>query len=251
MRPIRLHLAKRIGRLAALAAFAAALTGCQVISGTQQYTLVRFIDATPDTPAPGGLDVYQDSTVSLYNIGFGTPSSYIPIGPGTYTYSADITKTQQQLATVRGAFALGSQYTVLIGNVTADLQMTILKDQSTPAPSGQVSFRFLDQSTRTGPVDIYLLPSGATLTGISPIVSGIRFGNTPTYLDAPSGTYSIVIVPTGTIPSGATSPLYPGSLISYPGTAARTIVLIDQPLVTTPGLNIIPVDDYDPPTATN
>ena len=56
--------------------------------------------------------------------------------------------TQQQLATVRGNFLTGSQYTVLAGNISASLQMTVLKDQSYPAPSGQVALRFLDQATR-------------------------------------------------------------------------------------------------------
>jgi Domain of unknown function (DUF4397) len=248
MHLLSLHLVRRTSRLAALALLAAALTGCQVIDGTPLYTQVRVIAASPDAP---GLDVYQNTTASLYNIGFGTASSYIAISPGTYTYSVDITGTRQQLASVAAPLAIGSQYTVLIGNVTANLQMTVLKDQSTPAPSGQVALRFLDQSTRNGPVDIYLLPSGGKLTGITPIVNDIRFGNITTYIDAPIGTYSIVVLPTGTIPGNATTSLYTGSQIEYSTGAARTIVLIDQQMVTTPGLQVITADDYDSPSATS
>jgi hypothetical protein len=251
MRHTSLQIAQRIahqtGRLAALAVFALALTGCQIVAGTTLYTQVRFIDASPDAP---GLDVYQNSTATLYNIGLGTASSYVAIAPGSYTYSVDVTATRQQLADVAGPFALGVQYTVLIGHITAKLQMTILKDQSTPAPSGQVALRFLDQSTRNGPVDIYLLTPGAALTGVSPIVKDIAFGNTPAYIDAPIGTYSIVIVPTGTVPTSATVPLYAGSEIDYASAAARTIVLIDQQLVTTPVLQVISADDYDSPAST-
>ena len=247
MRFANLQIVKRTIRLAALVLFAATtLTGCQVIDGTLLYTQVRIIDASPDAP---GLDVYQNSTASLYNIGFGTASSYIAITPGTYTYSVDTTGTKQQLASVTGAFAVGAQYTVLIGNVTANLQMTMLKDQSTAAPAGQVALRFLDQSTRNGPVDIYLLPANGKLTGLTPVVTDIRFGNTPIYLDVPIGTYSILVVPTGTAPSGTTSPLYTGSQVEYSSGAARTVVLIDQQLVTTPGLQVITADDYDAPGA--
>jgi hypothetical protein len=234
-------------RLAALALLATVLTGCQVIDGTLLYTQVRIIDASPDAP---GLDVYQNSIASLYNIGFGTASSYIAIGSGNYTYSVDITNTRQQLASVAGTFALGAQYTVLIGNVTANLQMTVLKDQSTAAPAGQVALRFLDQSTRNGPVDVYLLPSGGKLTGLMPIVSNIRFGNAAIYIDVPFGTYSVVVVPTGTVPSSTTVPLYTGSQVEYSNGAARTIVLIDQQLVTAPGLQAITADDFDSPAAT-
>jgi hypothetical protein len=247
MRHSIFHLVRRTTRLAVVAVFALALTGCQIVAGTGQYTQVRFIDASPDAP---GLDIYQNSNVSLYNIGFGTASSYVPIAPSNYAYSVDVTGTRQQLAGVTGAFALGTQYTILVGNVTARLQMTLLKDQSTPAPSGQVALRFLDQSTRVGPVDIYLLPSGSALTSVSPIATGIGFGNAPTYIDAPSGTYSIAIVPAGTVPTGNTVPLYTGSQIEYTSGAARTIILIDQQLVTTPGLQAISADDYDSPTST-
>jgi hypothetical protein len=247
MRLTSLHIARRTGRLAAFAALAVMLTGCQVIDGTLLYTQVRIIDASPDAP---GLDVYQNSVAGLYNIGFGTASSYIAVAPGNYTYSVDITNTRQQLASVAGAFATGAQYTVLIGNVTANLQMTILKDQSTAAPSGQVALRFLDQSTRNGPVDIYLLPASGKLIGSVPIVSDIRFGNTPIYLNVPISTYSIVVLPTGTIPSTATVPLFTGGQIEYSSGAARTIILIDQQSVATPGLQAITTSDYDSPAST-
>ncbi len=248
MRLSRLHLARRTAGLAALAALAVSLTGCQVIDGTPLYTQVRIIDASPDAP---DLDVYQDSTAGLYGIGFGTASSYIAVSSATYTYSVDVAGTKQQLDKVAGAFALGAQYTVLIGNVTARMQMTVLKDQSTPAPAGQVALRFLHQSTRNGPVDIYLLPPGGTLTGATPIAIGVAFGNTPVYLHAASGTYSIVAVPTGIVPSSSTSPLYTGTQIEYPSGAARTVILIDQPLVTTSGFQVIGTDDYDSPAATS
>jgi hypothetical protein len=246
MRLISLHLAKRTTRLASLALLAASLTGCQVIDGTPLYTQVRILDASLDAP---GLDVYQNSTASLYNIGFGTASSYIAIGAGNYTYAVDITGTQQQISTTHGSFALGAQYTVLIGNVTANLQMTILKDQSTPAPAGQVTFRFLDQSTRNGPVDIYLVSSSGKLPGTTPIATDLHFGNPPIYLSAPSGTYSVVVLPAGTLPSASTSPLYTSSQIDYASGGARTVVLLDQQLATTAGLQAIIADDYDSPLA--
>lgn len=231
----------------ALAVAASALAGCQGIAGTQPFAQVRVIDASPDAPA---LDIYRNSAAGLYNIGFGTVSSYIPVAPGAYYHAAFTAGTQQQLAAIRGAFALGSQYTVLIGNVVANLQMTVLKDQAAPAPPGRVAFRFLDQSTRAGAVDIYLLPPGSALTGLLPIVTGVSFGSNSGYIDVPSGTYSIVA-----LPSGATSPTYTGSQASYPGGGARTIVLIDQPSAqqsaqqpgAAPGLQVITADDYDLP----
>ncbi len=241
---------ERTGRFAVLAVLAAGLAGCQSIAGIQPVSQVRVIDVSPDAPT---LDIYrnspQNSSTGLYNIGFGTVSSYIPVAAGAYTNAAYTTGTQQQLATVRGTFLTGDQYTVLAGNIAANLQMTVLKDQSFPAPPGQVALRFLDQATRAGAVDIYLLPPGSALSGVSPIDTGIGFGGNTGYMDAPSGTYSIVVLPAGTVPSIATSPLYTGSQVSYPGGSAHTILLIDRSPATSPGLQVVTADDYDPSSA--
>lgn len=240
-----LHPVTRTGRLAALALLAAALTGCGSITGSQTFTQVRVIDASPDAPS---LDIYQNSSIGLYNIGFGTVSSYIPIPPGSYIHAAYTSGTQQQLAQVRGAFSTGIQYTVLTGNIAANLQMTVLRDQSTPAPAGQVALRFLGQATRAGAVDLYLVAPGASLTGAVPIASGITFGSNTGYLNAPAGTYSIVALPGGSHTFAA--PAYTGSQASYPGGSARTIVLIDDlPATQVPpasGLQLITASDYDP-----
>ena len=242
----RLHLATRTARLAVLAILVAGLAGCQGIVGIQPVSQVRVIDASPDAPA---LDIHQNSAIGLYNVGFGTVTSYIPIAPGAYTHAAYTAGTQQQLAAVRGVFATGGQYTVLTGNVAANLQMTLLKDQSFPAPSGQVALRFLNQSTRPGAVDIYLLQPGVAPISVAPFIAGATFGTNTGYLNAPAGTYSIVAFPAGTVPIGIL-PEYTGSQVSYSGGSAHTIILVDQTpaqpaSVAAHSLQVIAADDYD------
>jgi hypothetical protein len=241
-----LHLASRVLRLTALVALATALSGCEGVTGIQPATQVRVVDASPDAPA---LDIYQNSSAALYNIGFGTVSSYIPLAPGAYTHAAYTAGTQQQLATVRGTFSPGSQYTVLTGNIAASLQMSVLKDQSFPAPAGQVALRILGQHTRFGAVDIYLLPSGSSFAAASPIASGLAFGGNTGYILAPAGTYSIVAFSAGSLPA-ATRPVFTGSQAEYPSGSVRTIVLIDQlpaqSAASSPGLQLITADDVTP-----
>ena len=60
-----------------------------------------------------------------------------------------------------------------------------------------------------------------------------------------------MIVPTGTIPTSSTVATYTGPQVSYSAGSATTVVLIDQQLVTTPGLQVITAQDYVSPTATN
>jgi hypothetical protein len=249
MRPAT-HLA---ARAAALATLAAVLTGCQGMSGVQPVSQVRVIDASPDAPA---IDIHQNFATGLYNIGFGTVSSYIPIAPGAYTHTAYIAGTRQRLATVQASFVDGGQYTVLTGNTAAALQMSILRDQSTPAPPGQVALRVLNQTTGPGEFDLYLLPAGSPVTALIPLAPHTSFGANTGYINAPSGTYSLLAFPTGSVPA-ETRPAFNGAQASYPSGAVRTLVLIDQPLPlqqsgarhATPALQVITATDFDPASA--
>jgi hypothetical protein len=239
---------RRAGRFTAAAAIVASLSGCSGIMGSPSLSQVRIIDASPDAP---GLDIYQGNDALAYNLGFGTITSYVPIAPGTYTINADSAGTKQLLSFSKATFAAASQYTVLIGNSAASLQQLILKDQSQPAPSGQIALRFIDQATRLSALDAYLIPAGQKLTAVTPVITGLVFGTNTGYLNIPTGTYTLVLVPTGTIPTSTTIATHAGAQVTYSTGAARTIILIDQQLITTPGLQVITVSDYDSPTATS
>jgi Domain of unknown function (DUF4397) len=235
-------------RSAAFASIAMALSGCQGIVNSPTMSQVRIINASPDAP---GLDIYQNSTAIAYNLGFGTITSYVPIDPGTYTTTATVAGTKQALSSSKTTFLTASQYTVLIGNVAASLQQLTLKDQSQPAPSGQIALRFIDQATRIAAVDIYLIPSGSKLTDVTPLYTNLSFGVNTGYLNIPTGAYSLIMVPTGTIPTSTTVATYTGPQVTYTSGSASTIILIDQQLLTTPGLQVITAPDFVSPTATS
>ena len=235
--------------LAALALSLGVLSGCQGLNSNLSSSQVRIIDVSPDAPS---LDIYQSHSAIAYSLGFGTVTSYVPVTSGTYSIEANSTGTAQVVSAAKGTFLPSTQYTVLIanGDVTASPRQLTLKDQNQPAPSGQIALRFVDQATRTGPVDIYLVHPGQTLTGTKPAVSNVILGANTGYLNVPTGTYTAVMVPAGTIPTGATGPAYTGTQVAYTEGSAHTLILIDQLLVSGYHLQIITADDYDPPSAT-
>ncbi len=224
------------------------LSGCQAVTSSPSASQLRVIDASPDAP---GLDMYENNSVIAYNLGFGTVTSYISTDPGNFTVAANIAGSKTALASAKGTFTASSQYTVLIGNAAANLQELILKDQAQAAPSGQISLRLIDQATRIGAIDIYLVPSGQKFTAVTPLITNLAFPTNTGYLNVPTGTYTLVIVPAGTIPTSSTVATYTGAQVTYSGGSVTTIVLIDQQLVTTPGLQIITAQDYVSPTATS
>jgi hypothetical protein len=223
------------------------LSGCQSITGNPRVAGVRIIDASPDAP---GLDIYQGSSVLAYNLGLGTITSYVSLTPGTYGIVADVAGTRQQLISAQGSFGSDAQYTVIVGNYLNSLQEIILKDQSTPAPLGQINVRFIDQSTRAGALDLYLVPSGSTVVQVKPILTNIAFNVNTGYFNVPAGSYTLVALPAGTVPTATGTTYYTGASVAYSGGSARTFVLIDQQLITVPGVQVVVGDDYDSPGAT-
>lgn len=239
---------KKSASLAMAGIMTVVLSGCQGIVSSQSGSQIRIIDASPDAP---GLDIYLNTSAVAYNLGFGTVTSYVPTELGTYNTLATQVGTKQILTTSKATFVTGAQYTILIGNVAASLNQLVLKDQSQAAPSGQIALRFIDQATRIAAQDIYLVPAGHKLTAVTPIYINITFSTNTGYLNIPTGTYTLVTVPTGTVPASDTVTTYSGPQVTYTGGSATTIILIDQRIVTTPGLQVITAPDYTSPTATS
>ena len=238
------HLDHPAVRLIASIAILGTLTGCQAIVSSAPQAHVRIINATPDAPR---LDLYQDSNALAFNLDFGTVTSYIQLAPGAYNITANTAGTRQVLSAAKTTFTTSGQYTVLVGNTAASLQQLILVDQSQPAPPGQTALRFINQATRAGAVDIYVVPAGQKFSAVSPLVTGIAFGTNTGYVNVPIGTYSLAMLPAGTVATSTTIAAYTGPQVTYSPGAARTIILIDPPLVATPGLKVITANDYDPP----
>ena len=232
---------------AAMLLAALGLSGCQGITLTSAQ--LRVIDASPDA---GTIDSYQNNSALAYNLGFGTMTSYIPMAPGVYNLAAEKAGTRQTLVANNATLAANHQYTEIIGAGLANLQQTFLADQSTPAASGRIALRVLNQTTRPGAVDVYLIPQASSLgkgSSLSPLAVNLGFGANSGYIDLPEGTYGLDVVPTGTPLTSSTVTLLSGAQLAYASGAVRTVVLIDQESPGAPhatsGVQAILADDAD------
>lgn len=219
------------------------LTGCQAVETAPPAAQVRIIAASPDAP---GLDFYVHDNALAYNLGFGSVTSYIPVHTGIGTVAANTAGTKQTMAAAKGTFANANQYTVLLGNSSTELRETVLQDQTTAAPAGQIALRVLHQATRMGALDLYLVPAGRRFAATKPLLTNLTSGNAASYLNVPTGTYTLVMVPAGTVPAVAT---YTGAQVEYPSGSATTVVLLDQQ--SGAGVQVISATDYLPPVTTN
>ena len=236
---------RRRAFFAAMLLAAVGLSGCQGITSTSAQ--LRVIDASPDA---GVIDSYQNSSALAYNLGFGTMTSYIPMSPGVYNLAAAKAGTHQTLVASSETLAPNRQYTEIIGAGLANLQQTLFLDQSTPATSGRVNLRVINQTTRSGAVDVYLVPFGKGSSN-SPVAVNLGFGANSGYIDLPEGTYAIDVVPTGTLLTSSTATLFSGAQVAYASGAVRTVILIDQATpgaqhpALAPGVQAIVAEDAD------
>lgn len=127
----------------------------------------------------------------------------------------------------------------------------MLKDQNKPAPPGQTALRFINQAGQTGPVDIYLIPSGQKITDVTPVITRSSFGGNTGYLNIPAGIYTLVAEPSGAVPSNTVDAAYAGAQISYGSGSASTIILIDHRRSAETDLQVIIARDYTPASASD
>lgn len=239
----------RLFCLSALLLAALSLSGCQSVAGNGTTSQIRIVNASSTS---GGLDVYEGSTALIYNLGFASSTAYVPIAPGTYTFKATQDGTTTALLSTSATVAASKQYTFLLSEVDATLTGKIFTDQSSAAPTGYLTLRFLDQATAAGAVDIYAVPSTATLLTTTAIATNVEFGGNTGYLELPSGvSYTLYIVATGTTISDTTTALYTGTAVTYGASSAHTVVLFDQTLTTTSTVQVKTLEDYSSPTATS
>jgi len=236
--------AKRILLATVLTSLCWALPGCQSITPTTTYAEIRFIDASYNA---GGIDIYEGTSAIIYNMGFTQVSSYVPISPGSYRFSAHSAGSSQVLVSTTGSVSTDKQYTVMISNVAASLQETVFTDQSQAAPGGQIAVRVINEATQSGPYDVYMVPSGTPLIDVTPVLTDVVFNTITGYIDVPTGSYSVVIVPAGTVLTTTTVATYTSSVTAYTGGSAHSFIILDQQIITTPGAQIITTDDYEPP----
>jgi len=215
----------------------ALVNGCTTVAGSTPVSLVRVIDASHNAPP---LDAYVSTTPIALDVVGPSVTNYAYQAPGAVTVKLEAHGAATVLQSLTGTFAANSQYSIFVTDQGKGYTTTMLADQSTAAPAGDVSFRFLQQANGTGAVDVYVVPDGTELAKAKPLFSALAAGSTTTYVNVPVGTYDVVIAP-----AGATTGAYASTATTYTGGQVRTILILDQQLLTTPPVTILIANDVN------
>ncbi len=245
MRNRRIGTLSAIPQLAAVAALSLAatlgLSSCTNVAGFTQPSLVRVIDASYIAPA---VNVYVENTLFAGNIGEGYISNYGTVTPSS---AAQIKVTQATggttLVSAAATLNAGAQHSVFLtdnGSSSTAYTVTVLEDQQTAAASGHSAFRFLNQAPSTGAVDVYMVPSSATLADTNALCSDLAVGSTCGYVSFASQSVTMVVTPTGSVTSKYTS-----STLALTGGEVRTVVIVDSQLTSDPPVEVVIAKDVN------
>lgn len=222
-------------------ALASLLSGCVNVAGFTQPTLIRVIDASYTAPA---IDVVVEGQVLAGNIGQGTISPYGTLMASTAApIKIAAANGGSSLTTTSAALLAGHQYSVFLtddSTTPSGYTVSLLADQQIAAPVGHSSFRFLNQAINTGPVDIYMIPSGSTLAKSVPLVANLPVGTSGNYINFTSQTVTMVITP-----AGSTTPRYTSTAMALYGGEVRTVLLVDAQLTSKPPVQVFIANDVN------
>ena len=210
------------------------LAGCQTVTGYSAVSLVRAIDASYNAPA---INVFVEGTQLAANLGQGSITAYGGFGPSRdAVVKITGTSNTKALVTSNATLVANKSQTVMVTDFNADFAVTVLQDQTTPAPAGHSDFRVLNQAPSTGAVDIYFLPetTAEIFATAKPVISGLAVGATSGYIAIPSSTLFMVIAPAGTTLTVTATDIYSSSALALVGGEVRTVLVVDPVLVTKP-----------------
>jgi hypothetical protein len=220
---------------------ASALAGCTNVASYTQPTLIRVIDASYVAPP---FNVVVEGSIIAGNVGQGTISPYATL-PASTGAPIKITNaaTSDSLASTSNPLIAGHQYSVFVTDLSGSASgysVSVLTDQQISAPSGHSAFRFLNQAINTGPVDIYMVPSGSTLADSIPIAANLPVGAGGNYINFISQTVTMVVTP-----AGKATPKYTSTAIYLVGGEVRTVLLVDAQLTSDPPVEVFTADDVN------
>ncbi len=210
------------------------LAGCENVAGYSSTSLVRLIDASYNAPA---VTVTVEGDQLAANVGQGDITLYGAFPPSNNA-SVKVTNASNNtvLVSSNGTLLGGASQSVLVTDINAEYQVTVLEDQSQPAPSGHSDFRILNQAPSTGAVDVYFLPStsATSYANAKPVITGLAVGATSAYVAIPSSTLYMIIVATGKTLTATSTTIYVSPALPLVGGEVRTVLVVDPLLVTQP-----------------
>lgn len=186
---------------------------------------LRVVNGAVNEPQ---VNVILDNTTISSNLAYPATTGYISVSAGSRNLVIEPVNSTTDI--VNSTLTLGgsTNTTVIAAGITAPFNPIVLTDETTTPTSGTADIRLVNAAPNLGSTDVYVVPDGTGITGVSPLVSGVTFGTAPstyqnlTITAGTSANYDVYFTDPGTkLALLATGP------ISITSGSATTLVILD------------------------
>jgi hypothetical protein len=200
-----LRLKNPLGLIFALGTLALLATNC----GTD-HSSVRFVQASPDV---NSVDVAVDSTNVATDLPFQgvTPASgYLTVTAGSRKVEISTAGTTDDLINSNISFDSGKEYSVFAtgfavlppgGLTDFSIAALLLTDDNSTPSSGNVKIRVLHaapvDAIAPPDLDVYIVAPGTDITGVTPNISSLSYGQASAYQDVPATSNQVIFTNAG------------------------------------------------------
>ncbi|HYC32781.1 MAG TPA: DUF4397 domain-containing protein, partial [Gemmatimonadales bacterium] len=164
-------------------------------SGPENAGRIRFVLLSPDAP---DLDVLVDNVEVATNVPYLTEPEYLEFEAGTRNIQVRVSGSDEIVLDEDVTVVDGLDYSALLGNQFAAIDLAFLTDENTPASGSSAKVRLIHAAPSAGLVDIYVTAPGADLTQETPLFTAVDFGDFSPYGPVPAGEYQLRITSVGT-----------------------------------------------------
>ena len=197
-------------------------------SSSNSTASIRFVQGSIDTPS---VDFLVNGTTHQSGMLYGNASSYVSVKAGNSQVQIIPVNSTKPLLNQTLSLADSANETVILTGQVAQLKPLVLNDGSatTGGTTGVANVRVVNISTQMGPADVYLIPSGGSLSGAAAVSSGLDFDQDTGYqsVDVSSGSsanYTVYM----TIPGTKSVYISTGPL-SFSASKKQTVIILDGP----------------------
>jgi hypothetical protein len=187
------------------------------------------VQGSIDAPS---VDFLVNGTTHQSDMLYGNASSYVSVKAGNSQVQAIPVDSTKPLLDQTVSLADSANETVILTGRVAQLKPFVLNDGSTTTggTTGAASVRVVSISTQMGPADVYIIPSGGTLSSATPVSSGLDFDQDTGYqsVDVGTGTTAANYTVYMTVPGTKSVYISTGPLTFSPS-KKQTVIILDGP----------------------
>ncbi|HRF60338.1 MAG TPA: DUF4397 domain-containing protein [Fimbriimonadaceae bacterium] len=196
-----------------------AIVGCGGSGKSTPNSFVRVVHASPDAP---NVDVLVDNRIAIQNLGYGEVAGYRSVAAGHRNIKVNAAGTSTTVIDAGVDLVERESYTVLAAGFLAQIAPIVLRDDRSAPPAGKVNVRVVHAAASAPEVDVYVVPSGASIDSATPVLEDVPFRAASGYLPVNPGRYDLFVTVAGTKDIAISA-----NNVSVTAGQARTVIALD------------------------